>query len=91
MNDRKFVFDWDAGEDTAVDYNPIYKEKHEIQFFGRGHIAGIDLNKQKDDQSKFYGDLLSERRTQNEKDREEYVYRSAVIRYSFLSLSLSLV
>ena len=43
LNDRKFVFDWDAGEDTSVDYNPIYKEKHEIQFFGRGQLAGIDL------------------------------------------------
>ena len=70
MNDRKFVFDWDAGEDTAVDYNPIYKEKHQIQLFGRGHIAGIDINKQKKDQSKFYPDLLDERRTENEKTRE---------------------
>jgi ATP-dependent RNA helicase DDX23/PRP28 len=70
LNDRKFVFDWDAGEDTAVDYNPIYKEKHQIQFFGRGHIAGIDINKQKGDQSKFYGNLLEKRRTQGEKDRE---------------------
>lgn len=43
LNDRKFVFDWDASEDTAVDYNPIYKERHTVQFFGRGHIAGIDL------------------------------------------------
>ena len=25
QNDRKFVFDWDAGEDTAADYNPLYK------------------------------------------------------------------
>lgn len=23
LADRKFVFDWDAGEDTAVDYNPL--------------------------------------------------------------------
>ncbi|CAF0852437.1 unnamed protein product [Adineta ricciae] len=76
LNDRKFVFDWDAGEDTAVDYNPIYKEKHEIQFFGRGHIAGIDLNKQKKDQSKFYGDLLEERRSEGEKDREKARLRS---------------
>lgn len=30
LNDRKFVFDWDAGEDTSVDYNPIYKEKHQV-------------------------------------------------------------
>ena len=31
MNDRKFVFDWDATEDTANDYNPIYSEKHACQ------------------------------------------------------------
>ena len=43
MNDRKFVFDWDANEDTSNDYNPLYKERHQIQFFGRGHIAGIDM------------------------------------------------
>ena len=43
LNDRKFVFDWDAGEDTSVDYNPIYKDKHNVQFFGRGHVAGIDI------------------------------------------------
>ncbi len=70
MNDRKFVFDWDAGEDTAVDYNPLYKEKHQVQFFGRGHIAGIDINQQKKDQSKFYGDLLEKRRTLAEKEQE---------------------
>jgi hypothetical protein len=33
LNDRKFVFDWDAGEDTSVDYNPIYKEKHQVFSF----------------------------------------------------------
>ena len=43
LNDRKFVFDWDAGEDTSTDYNPLYKEKHQIQFMGRGAIAGIDM------------------------------------------------
>ena len=43
LNDRKFVFDWDVGEDTSSDYNMLYKEKHQIQLFGRGHIAGIDL------------------------------------------------
>ena len=43
LNDRKFVFDWDAGDDTSQDYNQLYKEKHSVQFFGRGHIAGIDI------------------------------------------------
>ncbi|XP_046674796.1 probable ATP-dependent RNA helicase DDX23 [Homalodisca vitripennis] len=44
LNDRKFVFDWDASEDTSVDYNPLYKERHQVQFFGRGNVAGIDIN-----------------------------------------------
>jgi hypothetical protein len=30
LNERKFVFEWDAAEDTAVDYNPIYKERHQV-------------------------------------------------------------
>ncbi|XP_015916717.1 probable ATP-dependent RNA helicase DDX23 [Parasteatoda tepidariorum] len=70
LNDRKFVFDWDASEDTAVDYNPIYKERHTVQFFGRGHVAGIDLKSQKKEQSKFYGELLELRRTHAEKEQE---------------------
>ena len=71
MNDRKFVFDWDATEDTAVDYNPIYSERHQNQFFGRGGLAGIDINTQKKEHGKFYGDLLEERRTESEKDQEK--------------------
>ena len=68
LADRKFVFDWDTGEDTSVDFNPLfvfcgyciacgpsssklsfsrYKSRHAIQFFGRGHIAGIDIKAQK--------------------------------------------
>lgn len=43
LNDRKFVFDWDTAEDTSVDYNPLYKERHQVQLYGRGHVAGIDL------------------------------------------------
>lgn len=30
LNDRKFVFDWDAGEDTSLDYNNLYKERHQV-------------------------------------------------------------
>lgn len=30
LNDRKFVFDWDASEDTSVDYNNLYKERHQV-------------------------------------------------------------
>lgn len=70
LNERKFVFDWDAGEDTSTDYNPLYKERHTIQLFGRGHVAGIDLKQQKKEQSKFYGDLMDARRTLTEKEQE---------------------
>lgn len=70
LNDRKFVFDWDQGEDTSIDYNGLYKKKHEVQFFGRGHVAGIDIKQQKKEQSMFYGDLLAQRRTVDEKSQE---------------------
>ena len=63
----KFVFDWEVTEDTSADYNNLYKDKHEVQFFGRGHVAGIDIKQQKRDQSKFYGELLEKRRTDDEK------------------------
>lgn len=71
LNDRKFVFDWDASEDTSNDYNALYKERHQVQFFGRGHIAGIDIKAQKKDHSKFYGNLLEKRRTELEKEQEK--------------------
>lgn len=71
LNDRKFVFDWDASEDTSNDYNALYKERHQVQFFGRGHVAGIDIKSQKKDHSKFYGNLLEKRRTELEKEQEK--------------------
>ena len=71
LNDRKFVFDWDAGEDTSHDYNPLYSEKHNIQFFGRGGIGGIDIKTQKNFQGEFYGNLVAKRRTEVEKDQEK--------------------
>lgn len=72
LNERKFVFDWDAAEDTSADYNPIYKDRHTIQLYGRGHVAGIDLKQQKKEQSRFYGELLEKRRTDAEKQQEKY-------------------
>ncbi|KAK4518750.1 uncharacterized protein ATC70_008972 [Mucor velutinosus] len=69
MNERKFVFDWDAGEDTSHDFNPLYANKHNAQMFGRGHLAGIDSKEQKKQQSEFYDRLLKERRTTEEVER----------------------
>ncbi|XP_050739718.1 probable ATP-dependent RNA helicase DDX23 [Eriocheir sinensis] len=70
LNDRKFVFDWDAGEDTSVDYNELYINKHLVHFFGRGHFGGLDLKEQKKVQCKFYGNYIEHRRTQADKDQE---------------------
>lgn len=44
---------------------------YQVQFYGRGNIAGIDIKAQKRDQSKFYGDLLERRRTEAEKEQEK--------------------
>jgi ATP-dependent RNA helicase DDX23/PRP28 len=43
----------------------------QVQFYGRGHVAGIDIKAQKKDQSKFYGDMLDKRRTDTEKAQEK--------------------
>ena len=69
--ERKFVFEWDASDNTEVDYNELYLQRHELQFFGRGHLAGIDLKQQKRDQNKFYAAMLEERRTAEQKNQEE--------------------
>ncbi|MEN2496595.1 MAG: DEAD (Asp-Glu-Ala-Asp) box polypeptide 23 [Marteilia pararefringens] len=47
IKDRKFIFDWDENEDTSTDYNSLYEKTHQIQMYGRGFIAGIDMRQQK--------------------------------------------
>jgi ATP-dependent RNA helicase DDX23/PRP28 len=45
MNDRKFVFDWDAQDDTFEDDSPaaVGGSRQGAQtMFGRGHLAGMD-------------------------------------------------
>ncbi|KAJ5724684.1 Pre-mRNA-splicing ATP-dependent RNA helicase prp28 [Penicillium malachiteum] len=39
--DRKFNFEWNIEEDTSGDYNPLYQNRHEANFFGRGRLAGF--------------------------------------------------
>lgn len=45
MNDRKFVFDWDAQDDTFAEDSPVAvgsnRQGAQIMF-GRGHLAGMD-------------------------------------------------
>ncbi|KAG0057060.1 mRNA splicing protein prp28 [Gryganskiella cystojenkinii] len=64
-NDKKFVFDWNADDDTSRDLNPIYTHRHSAQLFGRGHFAGIELKDNKG-RDQFYDKLLSTRRTDAE-------------------------
>ncbi|KAL1756009.1 P-loop containing nucleoside triphosphate hydrolase protein [Schizophyllum commune] len=47
MNDRKFVFDWDAQDDTAADATPVAAADGQAGgslMFGRGHVAGMDMS-----------------------------------------------
>ena len=50
--EKKFNFEWDIEEDTSQDYNPIYQQRAEPSFFGRGRLGGFpegasDASKQK--------------------------------------------
>jgi ATP-dependent RNA helicase DDX23/PRP28 len=57
----KFVFDWDASEDTSHDINNLYDQKHEaILLFGKGKRAGMDEREQEKN-AKFYTDYLQDK------------------------------
>jgi ATP-dependent RNA helicase DDX23/PRP28 len=71
LHERKFVFDWDATEDTSTDYNKLYQDRHEMQFLGRGSIAGVDINIQKKEKFGFYQKMMEQRRTDDEKVHEK--------------------
>ena len=50
----KFNFDWEAGDDTSKDLNPLYNNTHEAQLlFGRGLRAGVDRREQKKVRASF--------------------------------------
>lgn len=54
-SNRKFVFDWDPTEDTSAQTS--YSDRHQPQFFGRGHLGGIDIKEQRLEQAKYYREL----------------------------------
>ncbi|KAF2797803.1 DEAD-domain-containing protein [Melanomma pulvis-pyrius CBS 109.77] len=39
--EKKFNFEWNDEEDTSPDYNPIYQQRAEATFFGRGRLGGF--------------------------------------------------
>ena len=38
--ENKFTFEWNEEDDTSHDYNPLYQNKVEPTFFGRGGLGG---------------------------------------------------
>jgi len=65
------VFDWDASEDTSRDINPLYANRHQAQFFGRGLRAGIDAKEQRSHQDYYETKELQESDKRSEKSAEE--------------------
>eukprot|EP00126_Sphaerothecum_destruens_P008810 Sdes_comp20349_c0_seq1m14120 len=61
LREKRIDFAWSEKDDTSNDHNPLYRNVHEASFFGRGHLAGIDLEDQKQHYSKFYSGYLKER------------------------------
>ena len=39
--EKKFNFEWNAEEDTSPDYNPLYQQRAEANFYGRGRLGGF--------------------------------------------------
>ncbi|KAI1096130.1 DEAD-domain-containing protein [Rostrohypoxylon terebratum] len=68
--DKKFNFEWDAEEDTTQIHNPIYAERAEPTFFGRGRLAGFD-DDMTEENAKKYAMSLIERDPENGKQRAQ--------------------
>ncbi|EGD90541.1 pre-mRNA-splicing ATP-dependent RNA helicase PRP28 [Trichophyton rubrum D6] len=58
--ERKFNFEWNAEEDTSPDYNPLYQNRSEANFFGRGRLAGF-ADEVVDDSVRKYARALEDR------------------------------
>ena len=59
------------GDDTSNDYNPLYRERHQVQLFGRGYIAGIDIKSQRNETGAFYSKLLDEKWSEDQSSRNK--------------------
>ncbi|KAI0135611.1 DEAD-domain-containing protein [Daldinia grandis] len=68
--EKKFNFEWDAEEDTTQDHNPIYAERAEPTFFGRGRLAGFG-DDMTEENAKKYAMSLIERDPENGAQRAQ--------------------
>lgn len=56
-------FDWEAGDDTSRDLNPIYNNTHEAALlFGSGKRAGVDIQEQRKQAVEHQRQLLKKMR-----------------------------
>ncbi|KAI1621650.1 pre-mRNA-splicing ATP-dependent RNA helicase prp28 [Exophiala viscosa] len=58
--EKKFNFEWNAEEDTTPDYNPIYNNRAQPSFFGRGRLGGFD-EQVADEAARKYAEALQSR------------------------------
>lgn len=65
--EKKFNFEWNAEEDTSIDHNPIYADRIEANFYGRGHLGGLDV----DTKTQDYARALQQRDGQDGSKRAQ--------------------
>ncbi|KAK6431961.1 mRNA splicing protein prp28 [Oleoguttula sp. CCFEE 5521] len=66
--EKKFNFEWNTEEDTSQDYNPIYQNRQENTFFGRGKLGGY-TDDASDEQVQKYAQSLAERDPETGRER----------------------
>lgn len=75
--EKKFNFEWNDEEDTSPDYNPIYAQRAEANFFGRGMLGGfakeVDRDEGIDVATKKYIEAMIERDPENGRQRAEQI------------------
>ena len=58
--EKKFNFEWNAEEDTSPDYNPLYQNRSETNFYGRGRLGGF-AEESGDRGARKYADAIAAR------------------------------
>ena len=75
--EKKFNFEWNDEEDTSPDYNPIYAQRAEASFFGRGQLGGFAKEVDREDgidvATKKYIEAIIERDPENGRQRAEQI------------------
>ena len=68
--EKKFNFEWNEEEDKVYDYNPIYQQKAEASFFGRGRLGGFS-DEVTDATTRKMAEAIMERDPEHGKERAE--------------------